>query len=79
MKLNDEQLCRAAALADAIELASLPDKESCPKHTFSPEFEAEMQKLFQKIANNEVKSYRVSMGLSYYTRRGVEQYYSVSF
>lgn len=71
MKLNNEQLCRAAALADVIELASLPDEESCPKHTFSPEFEAEMQELFQKIANNEVKLYRVSMGWSYYTKRGV--------
>ena len=49
MKLDEGQLYRAAALADAMELALLPDTESCPKHEFSDEFERNMQELIGKI------------------------------
>ena len=70
MKLNEAQLYRAAALADAMELASLPGKENCPKHHFSDRFEKEMQALIGKVQRNEIKPYRISMGWQYYTKRG---------
>lgn len=70
MKLNEAQLYRAAALADAMELASLPDIENCPKHHFSDRFEKEMQELIGKVQRNEIKPYRISMGWQYYTKRG---------
>ncbi|MBQ3206142.1 MAG: DUF4367 domain-containing protein [Peptococcaceae bacterium] len=71
MKLNDTQLQRAAALADAIELSFLPDKEHCPKHNFSPQFEANMQTLIKQVRQNKIKPYRVFMGYAYYAKRSI--------
>ena len=71
MKLNDTQLQRAAALADAIELSFLPDKEHCPKHNFSPQFEANMQTLIKQVREDTIKPYRVFMGYAYYAKRSI--------
>lgn len=71
MKWDETQLQRAATLADHVELSTFPDKEDCPEHTFSPEFEANMQTLIQQVKLGEIKPYRVSMGYSYYAKRGI--------
>ena len=71
MKLNDVQLQRAAALADTIEMTFLPDKAHCPKHTFSAEFEAKMQRLIKQVHNSEIKPYRVFLGYTYYAKRSI--------
>ena len=71
MKLNDTQLQRAAALADAVELSFLPDNEHCPKHNFSPQFEANMQTLIKQVRQNKIKPYRVFMGYAYYAKRSI--------
>lgn len=70
MKISEEQLYRAAKLADAIDLATLPDEAHCPKHEFSPEFEARMQKLIQQVENGEIPQAKAFMGYSYYAQRG---------
>ena len=71
MKLDEGQLYRAAALADAMELALLPDTESCPKHEFSDEFERKMQELIGKIKRNEIRPYKVFLGWQYYAKRSI--------
>ena len=71
MKLNDTQLQRAASLANAIELSFLPDKEHCPKYTFSTEFEAKMQTLIRQVRQSEIKPYKVFMGYAYYAKRSI--------
>ena len=69
MKLREEQLYRAASIADNIEMASIPDKETCPKHSFSEKFESDMRALISKIRNNEIEPYYVHMGWQFYTKR----------
>lgn len=71
MKLTEEDLHRAAVLADAMELASLPDKNACPQHCFSQQFEQEMEALRGKVARGEIAPYAVRLGWPYYARRGV--------
>ena len=71
MKLTEETLRRAAVLADAMELASLPDKETCPQHCFSRQFEQEMETLLGKVERGEIATYSVHLGWPYYARRGV--------
>ena len=71
MKISEEQLCRAAKLADAIDLASLPDKEHCPKYTFSPQFEIKMQTLIEQVNDHEITPYKVFRGYSYYMKHSI--------
>lgn len=70
MKLTEETLRRAAALADAMELASLPDKDTCPRHCFSRQFEQEMATLLGRVERGEITPYAVHLGWPYYARRG---------
>ncbi len=58
MKLDEAQLYRAAALADAMELAILPDTQSCPNHEFSEEFECKMKELIEKMRTDGTNSVR---------------------
>ena len=71
MKLSEEQLYRAASVADSMEMASLPDKETCPKHIFSEKFENDMMGLMRKVKNGKIAPYYVHMGWQYYAKRGV--------
>ncbi len=70
MKLTEETLRRAAVLADAMELASLPDKDACPRHCFSQQFEQEMETLLDRVERGELAPYAVHLGWPYYARRG---------
>ncbi len=70
MKLCEEQLYRAASIADAMELYVLPDKETCPEHRFSEQFENDMRDLLLKVAKNEIVPYHVPRGWQFYTKRG---------
>ncbi len=58
MKLDEAQLYRAAVLADAMELAMLPDTQSCPNHEFSEEFERKMEELIEKMKHEGVNCRR---------------------
>ncbi len=71
MKLDEAQLYRAAKLADAMELAMLPDEDTLPKHEFSEQFERDMELLIAKVKRNEIRPYKVFMGWQYYTKRGI--------
>lgn len=70
MKVSEEQLYKAASIADRIELDALPDKETCPEHIFSEKFEHDMMELIHKVKNHKIAPYHVHMGWPYYAKRG---------
>lgn len=71
MQLNDDVLCRAAALVRDKRMNSLSEYEEYPVHEFSEAFETEMQKIMDKLDKGEIKPYKVSMGWQYYARHGL--------
>ena len=71
MQLNDDILCRAAALVRDKRMNSLSEYEEYPVHEFSEAFETEMQGIMDKLGKGEIKPYKVSMGWQYYVRHGL--------
>ena len=71
MQLNDDVLCRAAALVRDKRMNSLSEYEEYPVHEFSEAFETEMQGLMDKLGKGEITPYKVSMGWQYYARHGL--------
>ena len=71
MQLNDDVLCRAAALVRDKRMNSLSEYEEYPVHEFSEAFETEMQGLMDKLDKGEITPYKVSMGWQYYARHGL--------
>jgi len=71
MQLNDDILCRAAALVRDKRMNSLSEYEEYPVHEFSEAFETEMQGLMDKLGKGEITPYKVSMGWQYYARHGL--------
>lgn len=71
MKLNDDILRSAATMLRDEKMEALPDENECPVHTFSDEFEQEMQELIEKVKRGEIKQKRVSLGWQYHTRNGL--------
>ena len=71
MRLNDDVLCRAAALVRDKRMNSLSEYEEYPVHEFSEAFETEMQEIMDKLDKGEIKPYKVSMGWQYYARHGL--------
>ena len=47
MKLNDDILRSAATMLRDEKMNALPHEKECPVHTFSDEFEQEMQELIE--------------------------------
>lgn len=71
MRLNDDVLCRAAALVRDKRMNSLSEYEEYPVHEFSEAFETEMQEIMDKLDKGKIKPYKVSMGWQYYVRHGL--------
>ena len=71
MQLNDDVLCRAAALVRDKRMNSLSEYEEYPVHEFSEAFETEMQEIMDKLGKGEITPYKVSMGWQYYARHGL--------
>ena len=71
MQLNDDVLCRAAALVRDKRMNSLSEYEEYPVHEFSEAFETEMQGIMDKLGKGEITPYKVSMGWQYYVRHGL--------
>ena len=71
MKLNDDILRSAATMLRDEKMEALPDENECLTHTFSDEFEQEMQALIEKVKRGEIKQKRVSLGWQYHTRNGM--------
>ena len=71
MKLNDDILRFAATMLRDEKMNALPHEKECPVHTFSDEFEQEMQELIEKVKRGEIRQKRVALGWQYYTRNGL--------
>ncbi|MBO5139154.1 MAG: DUF4367 domain-containing protein [Peptococcaceae bacterium] len=71
MQLNDDILCRAAALVRDKRMNSLSEYEEYPVHEFSEAFETEMQGIMDKLGKGEITPYKVFMGWQYYARHGL--------
>lgn len=69
MKFTDEELRKAAQLAEQHLMDQLPSKEEC-KHDFSPEFEAKMAQLIDDVKHDRIKQVRARIGWQIYARRG---------
>ena len=70
MKLTDDQLHRAAALAQERLFSQLPQEEQC-QHIFSEQFEQNMQRLIAEWKQGNIQPDKVHMGWQYYTRNGI--------
>ena len=68
MKLTEEQLRRAAKLAQQKDLARLPEADTI---LVSPRMEQKMQTLITQVKRGEITPARASMGWRYYTRNGI--------
>lgn len=70
MKLTDDQLHRAAALAQERLFSQLPQEEQC-QHIFSEQFEQNMQRLIAEWKQGNIQPDKVHMGWQYYTRNSI--------
>lgn len=68
MKLTEEQLRRAAKLAQQKDLARLPE---CDTIVISSRLEQKMQNLIKQMQHGEIQPARAAMGWRYYTRNGI--------
>ena len=70
MKLTDDQLHRAAALAQERLFSQLPQEEQC-QHIFSEQFEQNMQRLIAEWKQGNIQPDKVHMGWQYYMRNSI--------
>ncbi|MBR5319210.1 MAG: DUF4367 domain-containing protein [Peptococcaceae bacterium] len=68
MKLTEDQLRRAARLAQHKDLSRLPETDDI---IVSPRMEQKMQDLIQQVQRGEIKSARASLGWRYYAKTGI--------
>ena len=68
MKLTEEQLRRAAKLAQQKDLARLPE---CDTIAISSRMEQKMQNLIKQMQHGEIEPARAAMGWRYYTRNSI--------
>lgn len=68
MKLTEDQLRRAAQLAQHKDLSRLPETDDI---IVSPRMEQKMQSLIQQVQRGEIEPARASMGWRYYTKTGI--------
>lgn len=54
-EFSEEDLYLAAREAEQFIRAQYPDAQTCPPHTFSPAFEADMQQLFVQLQTGTLK------------------------
>lgn len=70
-EFSEEDLYLAAREAEQFIRAQYPDAQTCPPHTFSPAFEADMQQLFAQLQNGTLKTSAARLGWPYYLRRSI--------
>ena len=70
-EFSEEDLYLAAREAEQFIRAQYPDAQTCPPHTFSPAFEADMQQLFAQLQNGSLKPSAARLGWPYYLRRSI--------
>lgn len=70
-EFSEEDLYLAAREAEQFIRAQYPDAQTCPPHTFSPAFEADMQQLFAQLQNGTLKPSAARLGWPYYLRRSI--------
>ena len=70
-EFSEEDLYLAAREAEQFIRAQYPDAQTCPPHTFSPAFEADMQQLFVQLQNGTLKPSAARLGWPYYLRRSI--------
>lgn len=68
---SEEELYLAAREAEQFIRAQYPDAQTCPPHTFSPAFEADMQQLFVQLQTGTLKPSAARLGWPYYLRRSI--------
>lgn len=70
-EFSEEDLYLAAREAEQFIRAQYPDAQTCPPHTFSPAFEADMQQLFVQLQTGTLKPSAARLGWPYYLRRSI--------
>ena len=70
-EFSEEDLYLAAREAEQFIRAQYPDAQTCPPHTFSPAFEADMQQLFAQLQTGTLKPSAARLGWPYYLRRSI--------
>ena len=78
-EFSEEDLYLAAREAEQFIRAQYPDAQTCPPHTFSPAFEADMQQLFAQLQNGTLKLSAARLGWPYYLRRSIAANMSASW